>query len=304
MKIAYFDCIGGISGDMTLGALVDVGLPLDSLKNELKKLPFSGYKIAAKKVQKQGIQATKVDVIEARAEGKSRSLREINKLIADSTLGKKIKSQATSIFANLAKAEAEVHGTTPDKVHFHEVGAVDSVIDIVGAVIGLNELSIDAIYCSKLAPAKPAPATLQILTGTPITGSDVPIESVTPTGAAIVKTLASDFGETPPMTIERIGYGAGSADLDTPNVLRVIIGEASDICHLTSDENSERVLLIETNIDDLSGEKLGYIMTSLFDAGALDVWFVPIYMKKNRPAVTLKVLAPIYKDKDLIRKIF
>lgn len=288
---------------MTLGALIDAGLPLQSLKKELDRLPVGDYKLTAKKVTKKGIQATKVD-IESAPKGKMRSFKDLHKLISQSKLDKKIKGDATRILTCLAQAEAKVHQTTLENVHFHEIGALDSIVDIVGTAIGLNLLNIEAVYASVLPLSQPAPATLEILKGFSISNRDTAIESVTPTGAAIIKALAKQHPEVPPMKITTIGYGAGSFDTESPNVLRLLIGESSSIPLPASSIDPEEVLLIETNIDDLSGEMLGYVPEKLFEAGALDVWFVPIYMKKNRPAVTLKTLTMPEKEEAVTKAIF
>lgn len=236
MRIAYFDSFSGICGDMILGALVDAGLEIEKLKKELEKLKLSGWKIEKRKVKKGSISATRIEVV-TREKEKTHRLRDITTLIEKSALEDKVKVLSAAIFFNLARAEAKVHGTSLEEVHFHEVGAMDAIIDIVGAVVGIKELKIERIYSSPLPLGKgfircrhgilplPAPATLELLKNIPVYEKGVKEELVTPTGAAIISTLASSFGRMPRMRIERIGYGVGGRHLANPNLLRLIIGE-------------------------------------------------------------------------------
>jgi len=302
-KVAYFDCFSGISGDMTLGVLVDLGLKPEVLKDELLKLNLDGYKINFNKVQKHGITGTKVDIEldnhdhhhEHNHHG--RHLSDIIKLISESQLNQDVKDMAEKIFTRLGEAEAKVHNVDIEKIHFHEVGAVDSILDIVGSAIGINTLGIDKIYSSPLPLGQgfvksshgvipvPAPATVELLRGIPAKRTEVSAELVTPTGAAIISTITDSFGPIPDMTIENIGYGAGTKDFtEQPNLLRVIIGTSKDVYE------SDVINVVETNIDDMSPQVYDLLMDKLFSIGALDVFLTPILMKKNRPAIKLTVL--------------
>lgn len=304
MRIAYFDCLGGISGDMVLGALIDAGLSVDSLREELTKLPLNqGYTITVRKTRKRGIKATRA-IIKSTPEDRHRSYTDIEKLITESKLDREVKERAVQIFLTLGEAEQVVHGVSLEKIHFHEIGAADSIIDVVGASISLKLLDIKEVHSSVLPISRPAPATLEILKGIPVRPGAESIETVTPTGAAIIKTVAKSFRETPAMKITSVGYGAGTADLETPNVLRVLIGESTSGVEPSATNDVDEVFLLETNIDDTTSEILGYTMERLLKAGALDVWFTPIFMKKNRPALTLSALAPMGKEKALSEIVF
>jgi len=302
-RIAYLDCFSGISGDMLLGALVDAGLPVAQLRAELRALPLTGYSIDAAKTQRGGLAATKVTVTleEApSASGGHRRLPDIVALIESSGLPAGDKERTGAIFGRLARAEASAHGIDADAVEFHEVGAVDAIVDIAGAVAGLRLLEIEQLYCSPLPAGGgwahgshgrlpvPAPGTLALLAdaGAPLSGGpDIDMELVTPTGAAIVTTLARF--ERPAMIVRGVGYGAGARELDDrPNALRLWLGEAPR-------ERPGKMVLIETNIDDMTPELFGYAQERLFGAGAADVWFTPIQMKKNRPGVLLSVICAI-----------
>jgi len=312
-KIAYFDCFSGCSGDMVLGALVDAGLSLKMLENGLGSLAVQGYKLSAKKVRRSTVTATKLTVIMNETEAQpARSLEDILKLIGASKLPKKVKNTASAIFQRLGEAESRIHGVPLGKVHFHEIGAVDSIIDIVGVAFGLDVLKIERFSSSPLPLGSgtistahgilpvPAPATLRLIAVANAPIVDFPkqpqAELVTPTGAAIVTTLASF--DRPGMTIEKVGYGAGTKDFEAwPNVMRIWIGEEIEPA------GSEDLVLLETNIDDMNPEIYGYLMERLFTVQALDVWFTPIQMKKNRPAVMLSVLAPRHAEFDLTQTI-
>lgn len=295
MKIAYFNCFSGASGDMILGALLDAGLDFEMLKTELAKLPFTGYELQKSHIVKKGISATKFDV-KIPHEHHHRGLHKIFSIIDESTLSEDIKSTSKAIFQRLGEAEAKIHKKSVDKIHFHEVGAVDAIIDIVGAVIGFQLLGIDKIYASPLHVGSgtvdcahgilpvPAPATAELLKSVPVYSKDVEGELVTPTGAAILSTLSEAFGDMPAMTIVETGYGAGGHDLEIPNVLRIMIGEAKEL----SDRDVTQ--LIQTNIDDMNPQFYEHIMERLFANGALDVYMTPIIMKKNRPGIILNVL--------------
>lgn len=303
MRIAYFDCIGGISGDMVLGALIDAGLSADSLRKELTKLSLSGYRILTRKARRQGIRATRV-IVQSPPEDRDRSYADIEKLITESKLDREVKKRAKQIFLTLGKAEETVHGVPLEKIHFHEIGAADSIIDVVGTAISLKLLNIKKVHSSALPISQPAPATLEIVKDMPVRAGVESIETVTPTGAAIIKTVAKSFGEMPPMKITSIGYGAGSADIETPNVLRVLIGEPTSNTQPSVTSDNDEVFLLETNVDDITPEIFGYTMERLLNEGALDVWFTPIFMKKNRPALTLSALVPVGKEKILAEIIF
>jgi uncharacterized protein (TIGR00299 family) protein len=297
MKIAYLDCASGISGDMTLGALVDAGVPLEPIQAGIDSLGLTGVRLEATEVRKKGFRATKVSVLHE-PEHAHRHLHHITDMIDASQLTPPQKDLARRIFTRLGEAEAHVHGTTLRKVHFHEVGAVDSIADIVGSAIGWDLLGVDRIVCSPIPTGNgfvtiahgrvslPAPATAELLKGIPLAASEVAAELTTPTGAAIVATLVDQFGPLPPMRIATIGCGAGDRDLEQqPNLLRLLVGEADD--HVSSDQ----VWVLETNLDDVSGEVVAHCSSRLMDAGALDVYTTPIQMKKNRPAVKLSLLA-------------
>lgn len=299
MKIAYFDCPSGISGDMTLGALVDAGVDLAAIQAGVDSLGLTPVKFVATEVKRRGFRATKVS-IEHEPEKAHRHLHHITeKIDASSTLTTAQRELARRIFTRLGEAEAKVHGTTLRKVHFHEVGAVDSIADIVGSAIGLTLLGVDRIVCSPVPPGSgyihiehgrvsvPAPATAELLRGIPLAPSPVAAELTTPTGAAIVATVADEFGPLPAMTMDRIGLGAGDKDFaEQANLLRLIVGSADE--SLASDQ----VWVVETNLDDVSGEVIGHTTTLLLEAGALDVYTTPIQMKKNRPGVILSALCP------------
>jgi hypothetical protein len=300
MKIAYIDCLSGISGDMTLGALVDCGVDIAAMQAAIDSLGFPNIRLVSEETKRHGFRACKVRV-EHEPEQAHRHLHHITERIdASSVLTPSQKDLAKRIFTCIGEAEAKVHGTTMRKVHFHEVGAVDSIADIVGCAVGISLLSVDRIVCSPVPTGTghieiehgrvsvPAPATAEILRGVPLAASSVPFELTTPTGAAIVKTVADEYGPLPPMTISSIGLGAGDRELkQQPNILRLILGEA------TQELATDQVWVLETNLDDTSGEIIGHTTTKLLEAGALDVYSTGIQMKKNRPGVLLSVLCGI-----------
>ena len=296
MRIAYLDCASGISGDMTLGALVDAGVSLEAIQRGVDSLGLPSCRLEASEVKKHGFRATHIAVV-YEPEHKHRHLHHIVEMIDGSQLSASQKQLAHKIFRRLGEAEAKVHGTTVEKVHFHEVGAVDSIADIVGSAIGWDLLEVDRIVCSpiptgtgtiKIAHGRvsvPAPATAELLRQIPLAASGVEAELTTPTGAAIVATLVDQFGELPPMRIETIGYGAGTRDLeDRPNVLRLMVGRS------TPSLEADQAWMLETNLDDVSGEWIAYCTSQLLQAGALDVYTTAVQMKKNRPAIVLSVL--------------
>lgn len=316
MKIAYFDCFSGISGDMTVGALLDAGLKIETLEKELKKLGLSGYQLEVNKVTKKGISATKFKV-KIKEEGVERRFKDILTILEESKLDEEIKKETKKIFFNIAKAESKIHQKDIDKIHFHEIGGLDSIIDITSAVIGIKTLGIDEIYSSALPVGKgfvkcahgvipvPAPATLELLKNIPTYSGGIESEMITPTGAAIISTLAKSFGKRPLMKIERIGYGAGEKEFTIPNLLRVCIGEKTlKDENLKDDYVSDEVVLIETNIDDMNPEFYDYIMDQLFSQGALDVFLTPIQMKKNRPAHMLSIIVYEQNLKEILEVLF
>jgi uncharacterized protein (TIGR00299 family) protein len=304
--IAYLDCFSGISGDMLLGALLDAGLPAPALRRELAKLELKGYRLKVKKTRRAGLAATQL-VVELESDQPHGRLSKVLALIDRSALPDGDKKKGTAIFQRLAEAEARVHGGTPESVVLHELGSLDTVIDVMGAVIGLRLLGIGELFASALPAGGgsvegahgslpvPAPATLELIAraGAPLSRADWQQgELVTPTGAAVVTTLARF--ERPAMRVTQVGYGAGSRDFaGRPNVLRLWLGERLS-------ESGGATLLIETNIDDMSPEILGYVQGRLFAAGAADVWFTPIQMKKNRPATKLSVLCAVEKEDAIV----
>jgi pyridinium-3,5-bisthiocarboxylic acid mononucleotide nickel chelatase len=313
MKLAYFDCFSGISGDMTLGALVDAGCAADHLRAELQRLNVPGWQLSAEKVWKNGMAATYVKV-QAEDQQKHRSLTTILEILGASQLSQPIRDRAAAIFHKLGEAEARVHDTPLEKIHFHEVGAIDAIVDVVGACVGFAALGIDKFASSPLNVGGgttkmahgllpvPAPATASLLTGKPTYSNGVQRELVTPTGAAIVATLCDSFGPQPPMMVNAIGYGAGTADLEgQPNVLRIMIGEAGEKIVAGFDEE---IAVIEANLDDMNPQIYGYVLEKAFAAGALDVYTTPVQMKKNRPGTLLTILCKPSDTNALMSLIF
>jgi len=323
MKIAYLDLFCGLSGDMTLGAMVDAGLPLAELKRGLAKLPLKGYSISSRRVMKHAVSATKVDVTIAGRRQKPHShehhphehdhehghdhshgnghshtsLKEILALIRRSGLPAEVQASATDCFLRLGKVEGAIHGVDPMKVSFHEVGAVDSIVDIVGACLGFHLLGVKELHCSRVPIARgeiqtrhgrlpnPGPAALGLLRGFPLFPVDLDREILTPTGAALLATFVREPGRFPDMTMSAIGWGAGDWDLpERANVVRLVLGD------ITSPEESDSIFLVETNLDNVTGELVGYLFEKLFAAGAVDVYTTSIQMKKSRPGVKLSVL--------------
>ena len=316
MKILYYDCFAGISGDMNLGAMIDLGVDTEYLKKELAKLPMHGYELKAEKDIRKGISGTRVQVVldehhehinahdhhhdhgQGHHHHPHNSFSEIKQMIASSILDENVKDLSIAIFTKVAEAEAKVHDKPVDDVHFHEVGAIDSIIDIVGAAICMNKLAPDAVQCSTVELGGgtvrcahgiypvPAPATAEILKNMPVRKGTVDYEATTPTGAAILATCVNEFSDKSDFTILKTGYGIGARDSLIPNVLRVFI------CETSRDSETETVpsYIIECNIDDMNPEFYDYIIDSLFSAGAKDVFITPIIMKKSRPAVKLSIL--------------
>jgi uncharacterized protein (TIGR00299 family) protein len=298
---------------MVLGALIDLGLEVAELRGELDKLNLSvTYQLKTKKVEKHGIQGTKIDIA-LHQEDEARKLEDILTIIEVSALAEEVKELASKIFVRLAEAEARIHREDLNEVHLHELGALDAVIDIVGAVIGLKLLGIDAVYGSRLHLGRgfvkcrhgtlpvPAPATLELTKGLPVYGGDIDAELVTPTGAAIITTLARGFGELPEMKIEKIGYGAGKRNLPIPNLLRVLIGVQNGE---EKEYDKDTVTVVETNIDDMNPEFYEYIMSRLFESGALDVYLTPTQMKQVRPATLLSVIVAAENLRPVLEVIF
>ena len=296
---AYFDCFSGISGDMTLGALIDLGIPVDWLQNELSRLPLSGFQLAVTPVVRNGIRAALASV-EIDSSGHSRDYKEIKSLLEDCPLSGAVKSRSLDVFEKLARAEAGIHGCAMEEVHFHEVGGIDALVDIVGTALCLEKLEITKVIASRIPLGSgfvdcqhgklpvPAPATIEILKDAPIYGTEVACELVTPTGAAIIASLARSFGPMPPMHVKKIGYGAGHRELpDRPNLLRIIAGAPADA---SNGLQADQIIILETAIDDMNPEFFGFIMERLYTDGALDVCLIPVHMKKNRPGTLLQVL--------------
>ncbi len=314
--LAYFDCFSGISGDMTLGALVDLGVPVEWLMDQLSSMPLENFDVTVTPAHRNGIHAKLVNV-EVFDNKTSRNFSQIRTLIKNSPLTDTVKSTSLQIFQKLAEAEARIHSCSPDEVHFHEVGGIDAVVDIVGTALGLEYLAIKKIIASPIPLGKgfvtcshgklpvPAPATLGILKDVPVYGTTIPHELVTPTGAAIITALAQGFGAMPDMVIKKIGYGAGQRDLaDRPNLLRIIQGNVSQTATEMPEELQEdQIEIIETSIDDMNPELFGHLMERLFEDGALDVYWIPIYMKKNRPGTMLQVLCKHDRRDILIQRI-
>ena len=315
--IAYFDCFSGVSGDMVLGALVDAGVSPEKLKKELSRLPIKGYEIKTGKVKRAGFKATKVNVAVNSSQltvNSSRKWKDIEKIIKTSSLSRDIKQKGLKIFKRLFQAEAKVHGKKYDKVHLHELGAVDCIVDIIGTLIGLDMLGINKLYSSPVNLGNgtvktehgilpvPAPATLELLKNVPVYASDIRFELTTPTGAAIISSLTSGFGAIPRMEITHVGIGAGNKDFkDSPNVFRLFIGHP--VPSGTGQGTEKGITVIETNIDDMNPQVYEYVMEKLFRAGAFDVFLTQIIMKKGRPGVKLTVLCGDDKKKNLIKII-
>ena len=302
MNIAYFDCFSGASGDMILGALLDAGLPLETLRAEIAKLGLGHYELSVERVVKKGMGGSQAVV--AVDEGHHhhhhhRHLRHIEEIIGDSALSDRVKGDSLKIFHRLAEAEAKVHRTSVDDIHFHEVGAMDAIIDVVGAAAGVAALGIDEIHLSPLhvgsgtvecahgALPVPAPATMELIQGVPIYSTGVTGELLTPTGAAILTTLASGFGPMPAMTVDKIGYGAGTSEPAIPNLLRLCLGRASmeDVGY-----EVERMAVIETSIDDMSPQIYDHLMERALEMGAMDIFLSPLQMKKNRPGTLVTII--------------
>ncbi len=323
MKIAHFQCSAGISGDMMLGALVDAGLDFARLEQEINKLNISGYRLEHHRVVKNGISGTKVDVI-INEKHVHRHLRDIKEIIENSNLASLVKEKCSIVFGKIAEAEAKVHNSTKEEIHFHEVGSLDAIIDVVGSVVGLDLLGVEKVTASKIHVGTgytkcahgtillPAPATLELLQGVPVYCQGIEKELVTPTGAALITTLAESFGEMPSMSVTDIGYGAGTRDLDIPNLLRISLGEAAEDTGSfpdvrfggQGDIHQAEAMMLEVNIDDLNPEFYDYLFSRLLAEGAHDVFLQPIQMKKNRPAVKLSILTYASQMERIMETVF
>lgn len=307
MRIAYLDCFSGLSGDMFLGALIDVGLQPSDLEAALAKLPVRGYSLGYERVRRGPLAATRVKV-EVTGQQPARRAQDIFALLEESHLPPAVVAKAKAVFARLIAAEAKVHGVAPEEAHLHEVGAVDALVDVVGTVAGLELLGIEDLWVSPLPCPRgwvaaahgrlplPAPAVMELLTGAPVYGVDEEAELVTPTGAALAVALARGFGPLPPMRLLRVGYGAGERELSHPNALRLLIGEARSAGQVQTDVQeflqSDLVALVEATIDDMNAEFYPYLAERLRELGALDVYFTPVQMKKGRPGVLVTALVP------------
>jgi hypothetical protein len=297
MKAAYFDLIGGASGDMLLGALLDAGLPLEALDSGLQALRLPGYQLHAQKVSKNGFGATKVDVL-VQDTASERHLSDILSLVQASSLPNHIIEQAGAVFQRIGSVEAGIHGVSLEKVHLHELGGIDTIVDVCGVLLGLELLGIEQVTCSPFPLGRgsirgahgiiplPSPATLALLQGAPITGSEIEKELVTPTGAALLTHLSTGYGPIPSMTLQTVGYGAGGRDLPVPNLVRLLVGEQTS----PGSAVVETLVMLETNIDDLNPQIYDHLLQRLLAAQALDVTFAPVQMKKNRPGTLVSVL--------------
>lgn len=304
MRIAYFDCFAGISGDMILGAIVDAGCPLETLNSALRKLPTFDISLTARKVLRAGIQGTKVDVAckEPPRDGPL-SYKSMVDLLTDSALESEVKASCRRILDRMAASEGAVHGTSAGEVRFHEMGSIDTMADVVGSVVGLRTLRVDRIASSPVNVGSgrisgshgvlpvPGPATAHLLRGTPIVSAGPAFELTTPTGAAVITSLSRSFGPLPPLQLLEIGYGAGDREFpEYPNLLRLMIGEEEKT---EPQGNQEEIAVIETNIDDMNPEFFDHLFEQAYQAGALDVFLTPVIMKKNRPGCLLSVLCPL-----------
>lgn len=313
MKIAYFDTIAGVSGDMTLGAFVSAGVPLDDLRREIAKLNLTGVELEGSHIVRNGITATKIDVvISAKDTSHHRHLHQVFEIIDKSALAPRVKENAKKIFTTVGNAESKIHNTPIEKLHFHEVGMLDSIVDICGAAICLDLLNIEAVYSSPVKVGQgglitaehgklpnPGPATMEILRGYPVVLTDIPYELTTPTGAAIIKTLSSGTLSTERFTIDSVGYGSGTRDIqEVPNLLRIMVGM------LNSGSQEDDVVSIETNIDDMNPEIYPFVIEQLLAAGAHDAYMIPVVMKKGRPGILLSVLTERKKADSILDILF
>ena len=316
MTTLYFDCFAGASGDMILGALVGAGVDPQTLSAQLALLDVEGFSVEFEKVDRAGLSCTYARVV-TKPEHVHRHLGDVLKIIYDSRLNEGVKARAARIFSRLAEAEAAVHNQPVESIHFHEVGALDAIVDVVGAAICFDLLQIDRFVCSPLHVGSgtvemahgrfpvPPPAVTELLKAAPIYATDIKGELVTPTGAAIIASVCDEYGPLPPMLLERSGYGAGSRTYEKfPNALRVLIGREQARSNETGTSNLETLLMLETNIDDLSPQVFGHVMERALELGALDCYFTPIQMKKNRPGVLLSVLCNAAEKETITQMLF
>jgi len=302
--IAYVDMFSGISGDMTLGALIDLGVPLDWLKEKLSHV-LNGFTLKSNIVYKHHLKATDLIIKSDNEDNESRNYLEIRELIKNSSLAEKVKKNSLTAFQKIALAESNIHGKDIETIHFHEIGGIDSIVDIIGSFLCVEYLGIEKVYASSIPLGTgfvtcahgqipvPVPATVAILKDIPIRSSDATTEIVTPTGAAIISTLATSFGRMPEMIMRKVGYGSGKRDTGSklPNLLRIILGEPQFFEKKGTGVQKETVHVIKTNLDDTTPEVLGFLMESLFNNQALDVCYIPVHMKKNRPGIQLEVIS-------------
>ncbi|HXG15780.1 MAG TPA: nickel pincer cofactor biosynthesis protein LarC [Calidithermus sp.] len=311
MRVAYFDCPSGAAGDMIVAALLDAGAPQAELEDALRSLKLPGWRLEVREVRKAGFRARKVDVEVTAAGPHHRTLADILGILEQSALPAAVRARAARIFTRLAEAEARVHGTSLEHVHLHDVGAVDALVDVTGAVVALDLLGVETVHVSALPLGAglvdgphgpipvPGPATAELVRGFPVVDAGVRAELLTPTGAAILTTLAAGAGQMPAMTVERVGYGAGTRDLPIPNVLRCFVGPAAGEA-----AGAERVVEVETTIDDMSPQLYEPVVDRLLEAGALDVHLTPVVMKRSRPGVVVSVLALPERAEDVARVLF
>lgn len=311
MRIAYFDCFSGISGNMILGGLLDLGVPQSLVEKGLAKLGLEPFEIVSSVGERAKLRGTHIGVNSKAKPPAERNFKEIRELIERSRLAKEIKQPGVEVFRRLAEVEATIHQVEYEEVHFHEVGALDSIVDIIGALIGVDYLEVDAVHASRIPLGRgmirsrhgvlpvPVPATVELLKGIPVYDSQIEGELVTPTGAAWITTVARHFGRLPDMEIEKVGYGLGDRDLGSfPNMLRILVGTVREpLPH-------DRVLLMETDIDDMNPEFFEPLMDRLYARGALDVSFVPIQMKKNRPGVTVRAICEESRRREIVETFF
>jgi uncharacterized protein (TIGR00299 family) protein len=310
MNFAYFDCFAGISGDMILGALFDLGLPEDFIEENIRNMPLDAFHLEVSTAARMEVHGKQVKVEVEDRHKPARNYQDIKSLIQNSPLSDGVKGLSLKIFGRLAEVEAAIHNSPKEHIHFHELGGVDAIVDIVGAALGIEWLGIDKVFASEIPVGKgfvtsqhgtlpvPAPATLALLDGVPVHGTEVSHELVTPTGAAIIKCLAEHFGPMPKMLVRKIGYGVGTRDLkERPNLLRIVLGEPG------SGFQSDSVIVVETNIDDMNPEIFGFVMERLFEDGALDVMWVPVFMKKDRPGTMVQVICKETDRETLVERI-
>ena len=299
MRVLYLDCFAGISGDMALGAMVACGVSPDRLRDGLGRLNVSGWTLDSTEVEVNGISATRVSVVQTDPAPAHRHLADIERIIARAELSERVRRDALAVFRRLAEAEAKVHGVSSEQVHFHEVGAIDAIVDVVGVCIALEHLGIEAVHCSPLPTSHgfvecehgripvPAPAVVELTLGLPTVGADVDGEMVTPTGAALAATLAARFGVAPSMRAEVVGYGAGTRRWpDRPNLLRAVVGQALEPEH----DGTQEIDVVETNLDDMNPQLFGPLVEALLGCGAVDAFLTPVQMKKGRPGTLVTAL--------------